>query len=93
MINKQKLFEDIKVILSCLFVGLVVSIFTESLSKGIFTGVFILLFYFSYENLFSLKREADKNFSEKIISIIGFSLGLLIVSATIAWIVAELIKK
>lgn len=90
--NKQKFFEDIKAILSCLLVGAVIFGFTSSSFKGIFVGVFILLFYFSYENFFTLKGENIEKFTEKITIIIGFSVGLLGIAAILAWVVTDLVN-
>lgn len=93
MINKQKLFEYIKVILYSLFVGVVVLGLLSSLFKGVFTGIFVLLFYFSFENFFLLKNEEKQNFTKKITTIIGFSIGLLVVSTLITGIAISFIER
>lgn len=90
--NKQKFFEDIKAILSCLLVGIVIFVFTESLFKGVFVGAFILLFYFSYEKFFTLESKDAEKFTEKIATIIGLSIGLIGVSGLVAWVVTEFIN-
>ena len=90
--NKQKFFEDIKTILSCLLIGMVTFAFTSSLSKGIFIGVFILLFYFSYEKFFTLKGKDAEKFTEKITTIIGLSIALVGISSFIAWVITDFIN-
>lgn len=90
--NKQKFWEDIKTILSCLLTGIVAFAFTNSLFKGIFIGVFILLFYFSYENFFTLKGKDAEKSTEKITTIIGLSIGLVGISSLISWIVTEFVN-
>lgn len=89
--NKQKFLEDIKVVLTCFLVGLVTFGFSQSLFKSFFVGLFILWFYFSYEKFFILKDQKEK-FTEKITTIVGFSVGILGISALIAWIITDLIN-
>ena len=90
--NKQKFFEDVKVILICLLVGVVTFGFSQSLFKSFFVGLFILWFYFSYEKFFVLKDQKTEKFSEKITTIVSFSIGMLGMAAIMAWIITDLIN-
>lgn len=89
--NRQKIFEDTKVILTCFLIGLITFSLSQSLFKAFFVGLFVLWFYLSYEKFFILKNQKE-NFTEKITIIVGFSVGVLGISALIAWIITDLIN-
>ena len=55
--------------------------------------MFILMFYFSYEKIFTLKNKENYNFTDKITAITGLPKGLSRISDFIAWLIIELIKK
>lgn len=65
----------------------------DNLFKSIFAGIFVLLFWFSYKNIFKLKNNDTKKFSAKIAAITGFSLGLLAISTLIAGLITDWIEK